>query len=126
MRFLAGSAPDPSRTRVDTGRDGMGRQPPEGASARVCVLLYGQAMPPPLAPRRHPEMTTRSSNGHRTLMASAAAVPTRRRFIESSVAALAATLLPAGRVFPASDAPEVSDLKLGIIALTDCSPLVIA
>ena len=30
-----------------------------------------------------------------------------------------------GRVF-ASDAPEVSDVKFGIIALTDCSPIVIA
>jgi nitrate/nitrite transport system substrate-binding protein len=49
----------------------------------------------------------------------------RRRFLETSVAALGAALLPAGRVW-ASDAPEVSDLKFGMIALTDCSSIVIA
>jgi nitrate/nitrite transport system substrate-binding protein len=49
----------------------------------------------------------------------------RRRFLGSSVAALGSALLPHGRVW-ASDAPEVADLKLGIIALTDCSSIVIA
>jgi nitrate/nitrite transport system substrate-binding protein len=49
----------------------------------------------------------------------------RRLFLETSVAALGAALLPSGRVW-ASDAPEVTDLKLGMIALTDCSPIVIA
>jgi nitrate/nitrite transport system substrate-binding protein len=49
----------------------------------------------------------------------------RRRFLTRSVAALGAALLPGGRVW-ASDAPEVSALRFGIIALTDCSPIVIA
>jgi nitrate/nitrite transport system substrate-binding protein len=50
---------------------------------------------------------------------------TRRRFLETSVTALAAALLPAGRVF-ASDAPETPAVRFGVIALTDCSPIVIA
>jgi nitrate/nitrite transport system substrate-binding protein len=50
---------------------------------------------------------------------------TRRQFLERSVTALGAALLPSGRVW-ASDAPEVADLKFGIIALTDCSSIVIA
>jgi nitrate/nitrite transport system substrate-binding protein len=49
----------------------------------------------------------------------------RRQFLEMSVAALGAALLRSGRVW-ASDAPEVADLKFGMIALTDCSPIVIA
>jgi nitrate/nitrite transport system substrate-binding protein len=49
----------------------------------------------------------------------------RRTFLRTSTAALGAALLPYGRVW-ASDAPEVSVLKFGIIALTDCSPIVIA
>ena len=53
----------------------------------------------------------------------------RRSFLRTSVrvstAALGAALLPYGRVW-ASDAPELSALKFGIIALTDCSPIVIA
>src|SRR4029079_6324235 len=36
-----------------------------------------------------------------------------------------AALLPAGRVW-ASESPEVSAMKVGMIALTDCSPIVIA
>ena len=54
-----------------------------------------------------------------------AAPPSRRRFLETSVAALGAALLPNGRVW-ASDAPETADLKFGMIALTDCSSIVIA
>jgi nitrate/nitrite transport system substrate-binding protein len=50
---------------------------------------------------------------------------TRRRFVGTSAAALGAALLPAGRVW-ASDAPETADLKFGMIALTDCSSIVIA
>jgi nitrate/nitrite transport system substrate-binding protein len=50
---------------------------------------------------------------------------TRRRFLETSVTALGAALLPSGRVF-ASDAPETSTVRFGVIALTDCSPIVIA
>jgi nitrate/nitrite transport system substrate-binding protein len=50
---------------------------------------------------------------------------TRRQFVHLSAAALGSALLPAGRVW-ASESPERADLRLGIIALTDCSPLVIA
>jgi len=50
---------------------------------------------------------------------------TRRRFLRSSTAALGAALLPYGRVW-ASEAPEITNLTFGIIALTDCSPIVIA
>ena len=49
----------------------------------------------------------------------------RRRFFGVSTAALGAALLPHGRVW-ASDAPEVAEMKFGIIALTDNSPIVIA
>lgn len=49
----------------------------------------------------------------------------RRRFLGTSVTALAAALLPHGSVL-ASDAPEVSEMRFGIIALTDNSPIVIA
>ena len=49
----------------------------------------------------------------------------RRRFVKVSTAALGAALLPAGRVW-ASESPEVSAMKFGMIALTDCSPIVIA
>jgi nitrate/nitrite transport system substrate-binding protein len=49
----------------------------------------------------------------------------RRRFVGTSVAALGAALLPYGRVW-AADGPEVADLKFGMIALTDCSSIVIA
>jgi nitrate/nitrite transport system substrate-binding protein len=49
----------------------------------------------------------------------------RRAFVGTSLTALAAALLPQGRVF-ASDAPETPDVKFGIIALTDNSPIVIA
>ena len=49
----------------------------------------------------------------------------RRAFVGTSLTALAAALLPTGRVW-ASDAPETSEMKFGIIALTDCSPIVIA
>ncbi len=57
---------------------------------------------------------------------------TRRRFLTTTAkgAGLAALFsgLPAGWVGSvfASDAPETADLKFGIIALTDCSPIVIA
>ncbi len=57
---------------------------------------------------------------------------TRRRFLSTTTKAtgLAALLggMPKGWVGSAcaSDVPEVADLKFGIIALTDCSPIVIA
>ncbi len=51
----------------------------------------------------------------------------RRSFLKSSVLTLAAanSLLPYGAAY-ASDAPEVTGLKLGFIALTDSSPLIVA
>jgi nitrate/nitrite transport system substrate-binding protein len=51
----------------------------------------------------------------------------RRAFVKSSALTLAAAnnLLPFGAAY-ASDAPEVTGLKLGFIALTDSSPLIIA
>jgi nitrate/nitrite transport system substrate-binding protein len=52
-------------------------------------------------------------------------VNSRRRFVKVSTAALGAALLPSGRVW-ASESPEVSAMKFGMIALTDCSPIVIA
>ena len=51
---------------------------------------------------------------------------TRRRFVGTSLAALGAALLPQGRLWAASEGPELADLKFGMIALTDCSPIVIA
>jgi nitrate/nitrite transport system substrate-binding protein len=52
----------------------------------------------------------------------------RRKFISRSAAALLLTKLPVrwtGGVY-ASDAPETTKMKFGMIALTDCSPIVIA
>ena len=51
----------------------------------------------------------------------------RRSFLKSSALTLAAanSLLPYGAAY-ASDAPEVAGLKLGFIALTDSSPLIVA
>lgn len=53
------------------------------------------------------------------------ALESRRRFLGTSLTGLAGALLPHGRVW-ASDAPEVAEMRFGIIALTDCSPIVIA
>jgi nitrate/nitrite transport system substrate-binding protein len=56
----------------------------------------------------------------------------RRRFLSTTAKGLGVSALlnslPAGWVGSvyASDAPEVADMKFGIIALTDCSPIVIA
>src|SRR5688500_11724100 len=50
----------------------------------------------------------------------------RREFIATSTAALGAALLPSGRVYAQKEGPEVSDMRFGIIALTDCSPIIIA
>src|SRR5579872_2820982 len=50
----------------------------------------------------------------------------RRDFIKAGGAALAVPALLNARAAWASDAPETADLKFGIIALTDCSPIVIA
>src|SRR5687767_14859064 len=50
----------------------------------------------------------------------------RRGFLGTSVAALGAALLPSGRLWAANEGPEVTDMRFGIIALTDCSPIVIA
>jgi nitrate/nitrite transport system substrate-binding protein len=50
----------------------------------------------------------------------------RRKFLKAAGAGLGAAALLRSRVSWASDAPETPDLKFGIIALTDCSPIVIA
>jgi nitrate/nitrite transport system substrate-binding protein len=56
---------------------------------------------------------------------------TRRSFIRVAGASTAGVLLAgvprgwAGAVY-ASDAPEIADVRIGMIALTDCSPMVIA
>ena len=50
----------------------------------------------------------------------------RRDFVKIGAAGLAIPALLNSRVSWASDAPETPDLKFGIIALTDCSPIVIA
>jgi nitrate/nitrite transport system substrate-binding protein len=52
----------------------------------------------------------------------------RRRFLKGAGAAAMLGNLPSGWVGSvyASDAPETANLKFGIIALTDCSPIVIA
>jgi nitrate/nitrite transport system substrate-binding protein len=51
----------------------------------------------------------------------------RRSFLKTTAATFAAanSLLPFGAAY-ASDAPEVNAIKLGFIALTDSSPLIIA
>jgi nitrate/nitrite transport system substrate-binding protein len=54
---------------------------------------------------------------------------TRRRFLKNAggaAALFAGSRLVSARAAWASDAPETTDLKLGMIALTDCSPIVIA
>ncbi|HEY5743258.1 MAG TPA: ABC transporter substrate-binding protein, partial [Terrimicrobiaceae bacterium] len=57
---------------------------------------------------------------------------TRRRFLSASMKGVGLRVLlgglPAGWVGSvfASDAPETTEIKFGIIALTDCSPIVIA
>src|SRR5688500_20160620 len=56
-------------------------------------------------------------------------IPTNRRtFLRRSAAAALLAGLPKGWVGSAyaSDAPETADVKLGIIALTDCSSIVVA
>jgi nitrate/nitrite transport system substrate-binding protein len=50
----------------------------------------------------------------------------RRGFIQLGAAGLAVPALLNRRASWASDAPETPDLKFGMIALTDCSPIVIA
>jgi nitrate/nitrite transport system substrate-binding protein len=50
---------------------------------------------------------------------------TRRRFLGTAAAGLGAALFPGGRAF-AGDGPETPDVRFGIIALTDNSPIVIA
>src|SRR5687768_16245613 len=50
----------------------------------------------------------------------------RRQFVGTSIAALGAALLPQGRLWAAAEGPETTELKFGMIALTDCSPVVIA
>jgi nitrate/nitrite transport system substrate-binding protein len=53
---------------------------------------------------------------------------TRRRFLGAAALGAGATLLGCGgsAPTPTGDGPETPDMRFGIIALTDCSPLVIA
>src|SRR5712691_3586608 len=92
---------------------------------------------------------TNKSNQSSVDSVSATRALSRRRFLTASTGLAGAALLsgcgtptsatPAGTasssvpdvsptagVVTASDAPEISELKFGIIALTDCSPIVIA
>lgn len=72
------------------------------------------------------------TNGRNTKLGSDGtqrAAYSRRRFLKgagSATALLAGAGLLRVRATWASDAPEVPDLKFGMIALTDCSPIVIA
>ncbi|HEY2901088.1 MAG TPA: CmpA/NrtA family ABC transporter substrate-binding protein [Polyangia bacterium] len=59
-------------------------------------------------------------------LARAGGRPSRRDFVKIGAAGLAVPALLNARISWASDAPETADLKFGIIALTDCSPIVIA
>src|SRR5687767_7255818 len=57
--------------------------------------------------------------------------PTRRTFIKAAGTSAAAALIsgmPAGWIGSAfaQDGPEVTDMRFGIIALTDCAPIVMA
>ena len=58
-------------------------------------------------------------------------VPSRRTFIKTTTATAAGTLLAGlpggwnGGVY-ADDSPEVKAMRFGIIALTDCAPIVMA
>jgi nitrate/nitrite transport system substrate-binding protein len=70
----------------------------------------------------------RAANAPIYMISNTPATYTRRSFIRRSAAASLLAGLPlgwSGRVF-ASDAPEMADIKLGMIALTDCSSIVIA
>jgi len=61
-------------------------------------------------------------------MSSSLPLTSRRQFLSTSALGLLATGLPTGwaGAQTASDAPETPNVNLGIIALTDCSPIVIA
>ena len=51
----------------------------------------------------------------------------RRQFVGGAAALLAgARLLRAKRFWAAAEGPETTDMRFGMIALTDCSPIVIA
>jgi nitrate/nitrite transport system substrate-binding protein len=70
----------------------------------------------------------KKSNHHHSTLPSRRAL-SRRRFLQHiglAGAAGATVSLLQSRATWASDAPEVTNLKFGIIALTDCSPIVIA
>jgi nitrate/nitrite transport system substrate-binding protein len=66
-----------------------------------------------------PSLTTAASAEKRAV--------TRRRFVGGAAALLgSAGLLRAKASWAADEGPETSDMKFGMIALTDCSPIVIA
>src|SRR5688572_14584996 len=92
----------------------------------------GRAVRAVLEPRRAGAATGTSNLAESMNRKSKTAAVSRRQFLSTTVkgVGLAALLggLPKGWVGSvyASDAPETADMKFGIIALTDCSPIVIA
>src|SRR5688572_8103154 len=92
----------------------------------------GRAVRAVLEPRRAGAATGTSNLAESMNRKSKTAAVSRRQFLSTTVkgVGLAALMggLPKGWVGSAyaSDAPETADMKFGIIALTDCSPIVIA
>src|SRR5688500_2365649 len=88
-----------------------------------------QQAPGHMAHRRLKAWPARAARGPPEIMINSNASPfSRRKFIARSATAALLAGVPlrwAGSVY-ASDAPEISKLKFGMIALTDCSPIVIA
>src|SRR5688500_9415693 len=88
-----------------------------------------QQAPGHMAHRRLKAWPARAARSSPKIMMNSKASPfSRRKFISRSAARPILAGVPlrwAGSVY-ASDAPETSKLKFGMIALTDCSPIVIA
>src|ERR1044072_4494438 len=82
-----------------------------------------------MAHRRLKSASMRANKRLATIMLNPKVSPfSRRKFIARSATAALLAGVPlrwAGSVY-ASDAPEISKMKFGMIALTDCSPIVIA
>src|ERR1051325_1275501 len=82
-----------------------------------------------MAQRRLKSAASRAAKRLATIMLNPKVSPfSRRKFIARSATAALLAGVPmrwAGSVY-ASDAPEISKMKFGMIALTDCSPIVIA
>src|SRR4051812_44567526 len=89
--------------------------------------------PPAAVPEELPKMNAEKPNPFEPNKR----IVSRRRFLKTTAAGLGAASLPlgcgkddAGKTPPpqsvSGDTPETADVKFGIIALTDCSPIVIA